>query len=505
MGTAPQNLALPGNPRYQPKSLIPIWGYDNLFRAVGMVELATLRTLAELGYISAKDMATLTPEKEKRILSIRTTAVDKREREVTKHDVRAWVQLAQEILPRLARWIHVPLTSYDALDTARILQFIEAHDTVLETRLVSVAYLLTGKAEEWADVSKIGRTHGQHAVPITAGFWAATIDSRFATNIVELHRARQYLYGGISGPVGGHNATVALDIEKRSLQMQPGMSFEERVLKKLGLKPAPISTQILPPEPLAYYLHACLLCSATLAQLGCDCRQLMRTEIAEIGEPFGEKQSGSSTMVHKRNPITFENLVGMFLRSKAEYLKVLDTLISEHQRDLVGSSLMRDFPIIVINLVKQLEDLLREDKKTGKPFIKRITINTAACRRNLELQKDFTLAEPLYLSLQMAGFKGDAYELVNHCVVERATRENTTLLASLEKECENNKALATAWKVVPESLKNLFGPPTGYTGSKRFGKPSDYSGKARALTHSTCARVRTMLAGLIDPLDTSKL
>ena len=490
------NLALPGNLRYQPKSLIPVFGYDQLFRAVGRVELATLRTLAELDFISQEDIVYLTPEREEQVLSIRTSAVDEREQTVTKHDVRAWVQLAQAILgPKLARWLHVPLTSYDALDTARVLQFTDAHDTVLKTRLVCSVYLLAGKAEDWASIGQSGRTHGQHAVPITIGFWIASIVSRLASNIFTLHHARQDLVGKVSGPVGAHNATIALGIEKRSLEMQPGMSFEERVLKKLGLKSAPISTQILPPEPLAYYLHACLLCSATFAQLGRDCRNLMRTEIAEIGEPFEEGQVGSSTMAQKRNPITFENLEGMFLRSKAEYLKVLETLISEHQRDLVGSSLMRDFPIIVINLVKQLEDLLREDKN-GKPFIKRITINTEACKRNLELQRDFILAEPLYLSLQMAGFKDDAHELVNHTLIRRATRESTTLLVSLETECKTNDALARAWEVVPESLKDLFGPPTGYVGEKHFGKPSDYNGKARILTHSTCARVRAALADL---------
>jgi len=125
------NLALPGNPRYQPKDLQSVFGYDNLFRAVAEVEIATLKTLADIGIIPAATIASLTPGVEQELLAIPTTEVDDVERKVTRHDIRAWVRIAQsKVDPGLRRWIHVPLTSYDALDTARALQFVRGHETV---------------------------------------------------------------------------------------------------------------------------------------------------------------------------------------------------------------------------------------------------------------------------------------------------------------------------------------------------------------------------------------
>ena len=143
--------------------------------------------------------------------------------------------------------------------------------------------------------------------------------------------------------------------------------------------------------------------AAPLAQLGRDCRHLMRSEIAEVGEPFDKGQVGSSTMAHKRNPINFENLEGMYIRTKNEFGKVLDTLISEHQRDLVGSCVMRDFPIIIVNLRQQLDTLLRRKEDDPTPFLARLTVNSDALRKNLLQSAKVILAEPIYIALQITG------------------------------------------------------------------------------------------------------
>ena len=315
--------------------------------------------------------------------------------------------------PGLRRWIHVPLTSYDALDTARALQFVRGHEAV--RRLTDkVIGLIVEQVNSFALRPQIGRTHGQHALPITVGFWFATILSRILTNIQSANSAAEKLVGKISGAVGVYNAQVGLGIAARS----GDKSFEERVLEKLGLKAAPISTQVLPPEPLADYLFSCVKLSAAFGQFGRDGRHLMRTEIAELGEPFEKGQVGSSTMAHKRNPINFENLEGTWIKNQVEFGKVLATMISEHQRDLVGSSIARDFPTIVVNLVNQLNTLLRE--ADGKPFISRISVDEASLKRNFNAQGDAILAEPIYIALQMAGYEGDAHELVNHVAMPRS-------------------------------------------------------------------------------------
>lgn len=450
------NLVLPGNPRYQPQELIPFFGYDNIYKFVADVEIATLETLAEIGAIPEADMNSFTPEDRQMLRAITTTEVDERERKVTKHDIRAWVQIAQSKLDlKIARWVHVPLTSYDALDTARVLQFKQAYVNVTQPKILAVLKEFVDMVEESTDRVQIGRTHGQHALPITVGFWLANILQRLYYNAQQMHAKVDQLRGKISGAVGAYNAQVGLGFHQSS------QAFESMVLERLKLEAAPISSQILPPEPFAYYLHSCCMMSASLAQFGRDCRHLMRTEIGEVTEGFGAHQVGSSTMAHKRNPINFENLEGMWLRTKGEYGKVFDTLISEHQRDLVGSSLYRDFSIIVINLHVQLNTLLRKDEK-GQSFLSRIQIGNLAA--NFDRSKHLVLAEPLYIALQMAGYPGDAHELVNRKLVPTAQITNESLMIELERLAQTDPDIRLAFENIPESVKELFASPENYTG-----------------------------------------
>ncbi len=452
------NLSLPGNPRYQPKDLQPVFGYDNLFQTVAEVEIATMRTLAEIGIIPEADIVSLTLAVEQGLLAIPTSEVDDVEREVTKHDIRAWVRIAQsKVDPGLRRWIHVPLTSYDALDTARALQFVRGHEVVKRLTDRVIGHFVE-QVNTFASLPQIGRTHGQHALPITVGFWFATILSRILTNIQSANSAAEKLVGKISGAVGVYNAQVGLGIAARC----GDKTFEERVLEKLGLKAAPISTQILPPEPLADYLFSYIKLSAALGQFGRDGRHLMRTEIGELGEPFEKGQVGSSTMAHKRNPINFENLEGTWIKSQVEFGKVLATMVSEHQRDLVGSSIARDFPTIVVNLVSQLNTLLRE--VGGKPFISRISVDEASLKRNFEAQGDVILAEPIYIALQMAGYDGDAHELVNHMAMPYSKKQNVSLLDATKWALEQESA-DQAWEKIPPETLHMLEKPAAYTGA----------------------------------------
>jgi len=459
----PRNLALPGNPRYQPVLLRDIFGYDNLFRSVAEVEIATLEVLGAIGIIPRPDIELLTIEVIELLCKISTTEVDAIERAVTKHDLRAWVRRAQEILPEpLRRWAHVPLTSYDALDTARTLQFVRAYESVLKPKIRETVRCFADLTRKFAGQIQIGRTHGQHALPITVGFWFATILNRILRNAAAMECHAEQLVGKISGAVGAYNAQAGLGIREYC----GTKSFEELVLAKLGLKPAPISTQILPPEPLAYFLFSCVMLSAALAQFGRDARHLMRSEIGEITEAFEEGQVGSSTMAHKRNPINFENLEGMWLRTKNEFGKVLDTLISEHQRDLVGSSVARDFPIIIVNLTQQLVTLLRKDKH-GIPFLLRISVDAAACQRNFEKAGDLILAEPLYIALQMAGYEGDAHEFVNRRAIPLATKEHIPLIAAVRAIADDDSEIWSALDRIPPELVHLFRSPKEYVGAAK--------------------------------------
>lgn len=452
------NLTLPGNPRYQPKDLKEIFGYDKLAAVLVEVEVAVLDTLAESGIINIRDRALLTHDIEQKLLAITTTEMDKVEREITKHDMRALVRIMQKILPEpLRRWVHVPLTSYDVIDTARIIQFSRAHKQVIQPKLKPVISILRDQARTNANVVQIGRTHGQHALPVTVGFWFATILNRVLINASEMNRNAEKLAGKISGAVGAFNAQVGLGIDGKL-----DVSFERRVLNRLGIESAPISTQILQPEPLAYYLFSALSLSAAFGQLGRDGRHLMRSEIAELTEPFEKGQVGSSTMAHKRNPLNFENLEGTHVKNTAEFLKILMIMISEHQRDLVGSSVSRDFPTLIVNLTSQLDTLLRTGED-GTPFLKRVCVSKEACTRNFAMQGDTILAEPLYLALQMHGYPGDAHAVINHKAMP-LVNNSRTLVEAVELLTEHDPDLREAWRNIPQDLHVLFLHPENYTG-----------------------------------------
>lgn len=427
------NLMMPGHPRYQPKSLREYFGYDHTYRGLACVEIANIETLATIGVIPAPDIAFLTPEIEETLLGIPATTVDVTERKITKHDVRAWIIEAQKLIPHdLGRWMHVLLTSYDALDTGRIVQYAQAHRKVILPKVVRLIEVLSDLVVEQAEQLQIGRTHGQHALPITVGFWLSTILGRILYNTSEIERYADGLVGKISGAVGAYNAQVGLGITARC---EGGLTFEERVLshRLVGLEAAPISTQILPPEPLGYYLGSLTWMAMVFGQLGRDIRHLMRSEIAEVTEPRSAQQVGSSTMAHKgANPINSEGLEGDAVNTKIEYHRVLDAAISEHQRDLTGSRLARYFPTIPINLTNQLDALLREDEN-GVPFLSRLIINPDNLRANFDKSAHLILSEVLYIAMQTAGYPGDAHKLINDTVAPIAKQTGQNLIAVLEE------------------------------------------------------------------------
>ncbi len=357
--------------------------------------------------------------------------------------------------------MHALLTSYDALDSGRIVQYTRAHQQVVLPTTKEVLLLFVELTRRFGTQLQIGRTHGQHALPITVGFWFATILSRALYNAQHMDVYANALVGKISGAVGAYNAQAGLGIAEKCGQK----TFEERVLKKVGLKPGPISTQIVAPEPLAYYLYASCMLSAALAQFGRDGRNLMRTEIAELAEPFESEQVVSSTMPHKPgNPLNFENTEGQWIRSKNEFGKVMDTLISEHQRDLVGSCVMRDFPIILVNLQYQL-NTLRRKTDDGRTFLSRITVNPQTCRVNLEHSSRVLLAEPLYIALQMAGYEGDAHEFVMRTLVPHVRKNDGSLIGELEKFTKENDDLRNALDHIPSDILDLLSHHETYTGS----------------------------------------
>lgn len=453
------NYALPGNPRYQPKSLVDYFGYDNLYKHVGRVEYAALKNIVRvLVGLKLADKGILKMMDQKVFESLTTSEVDEQERKVTKHDIRAFVQLLKPRLKaEIAPYLHILLTSYDVIDTAAALRYKEAYEMVTRPAVEKLLMELCAMIRRNSGVVQIGRTHGQHAVPITVGFWLATITNRIMQNLISLDFSSRRLVGKISGPVGAYNAYEALGLGKK---ISPQV-FETMVLSELGLIPAPVSTQIVPPEPLADYLFAAVKLSASLAQFANDCRHLMRSEISEIREEYAKGQVGSSTMAHKRNPIVFENIVGAWLKNRAEYFKVMETLVSEHQRDLTGSSLMRDFPTIVVNLQTQLDNLMRRNDE-GKTFLSRIQIDKEALDRNFQQSAGVIMAEPIYIALQLFGYEGDAHKLVNEVLLPKAKEGEMDLYELLMTI--DDPSLKTVLSRMPKEVLEALCHPEKYTG-----------------------------------------
>src|SRR2546425_3202080 len=252
----------------------------------------------------------------------------------TRHDVRALVNVIRAKVPEEARgYVHLGATSYDIVDTANALRYRECVERVLVPTIAALVARCIAMAEAEADTPQIGRTHGRHAEPITFGFGMAEYVSRLGDRIGRLQYFAKRLPGKLSGAVGAYNALGLLTADPRAL--------EERFLASLGLHAAPVSTQIVPPEGWTDLAHACVSALGVMANLADDMRQLQRSEIGEVAESFAAEQVGSSTMPHKRNPVSFENVKSIWKAIAPRMLTTYMDQISEHQRDLTNSASQR--------------------------------------------------------------------------------------------------------------------------------------------------------------------
>ena len=461
----PRVLIMPGNPRYQPDSIIPFWGYDNLVKPLVDVEWALLKVLVKLETIPPEAAIYLTEDVLQKLhVEITTTLQDAIENGITHHDIVALVEAMKEALRRILgeekaslfdRYIHLLATSYDIIDSARILAYKQ---TFCKATLPSMMILISSLREKVLKFSKtvqVGRSHGQHGEPITVGFWLATILERMVNITEHMITNESELKGKFSGAMGACNSQAALGIEKKTQKMF-GKSFEEIVLEELGLEPGPISTQILLPEPLARFLFEYTLLSGALAQLGTDIRQLARSEIKEVIEGFTKDQAGSSAMSHKRNPIRSEGVVGLHTIIKSEFHKVMDTLLSEHNRDATGMSVMREFPGIVVFVQKQIDVMNK--------VIPDLYINKEALKRNFDMNRHLILSEEVHLALILAGYKGDAHHFVNHTLVPISESSGNHLIDELLKLAAEDTELATAVRNIPPRLIELLRSPENVTG-----------------------------------------
>lgn len=307
--------------RYTRPSMGAVWTNENRMRKWLEVELAACGAMAELGLIpseAAEEIARKAYFDPARVEEIEKTV---------KHDVVAFLTDLGEHVGEAAKYIHMGMTSSDVLDTALALQMREAADIILEgfDRLLKA---IAKRALEHRYTPMIGRTHGVHAEPITFGLKMALWYQEMERNRERFRRARENIsYGKISGAVG----TFA--------HLPP--EVEEKVCARLGLKPAPVSSQILQRDRHAEYMATLAIIASSVEKFAVEVRHLQRTEVLEAEEFFSEGQKGSSAMPHKRNPISMEQLSGLARVVRANAMAAMENIPLWHERDISHSSVER--------------------------------------------------------------------------------------------------------------------------------------------------------------------
>ena len=307
--------------RYSREKMAAIWSQENKFQKWLDVEIAACEGWAKLGKIPQKSLSVI---KKKAKFDIKK--IDKIEKEV-KHDVIAFLTNVASYVGPDSRFIHIGLTSSDVLDTAYAQQLKESSDIIIDD-LEELLKVLKNRAKEHKDTVCIGRSHGIHAEPTTFGLKIAVIYDEFKRNLERMKRARDIIsIGKMSGAVG----TFA-NIDPR---------VETYGLKKLGLKPEPVSTQIVHRDRHAEFFTTLAIIASSIEKAAVEVRHLQRTEVLEAEEPFTKGQKGSSAMPHKRNPVLSENLTGLARLIRGYADSAMENIALWHERDISHSSVER--------------------------------------------------------------------------------------------------------------------------------------------------------------------
>jgi len=343
--------------RYTRPEMAAIWTEENKFKAWLEVELCSCEAWAELGVIPREDV-----EKLRKNASFNIDRIYEIEQE-TRHDVIAFTRAVSETLGEERKWVHYGLTSTDVVDTANGYLLKQAN-AILEKDILNFIDILRSQAVKYKDTVMMGRTHGVHAEPTTFGLKLALWYEEMKRNLERFrHAADGVQFGKISGAVGTY-----ANIDPR---------VEEYVCRKLGIKPAPISTQTLQRDRHAEYMATLALIATSLDKFATEIRALQKSEFREVEEPFAKGQKGSSAMPHKRNPIGCENISGLARVIRGHMISAYENVPLWHERDISHSSVER---VILPDATQLLNYMLN---RLGH-IIKNLTVFPENMKRNLE-------------------------------------------------------------------------------------------------------------------------
>ena len=409
--------------RYAREQMKEIWSAENKYRKWLEVEILVCEAWADLGIIPNQAAARI---REKATFSMERMAEIEKE---VRHDVLAFTTAVGESVGEDARYIHFGLTSSDVLDTALALQLVETCDLLLED-MNTLRDTIKEKARKYRNVPMIGRSHGVHAEPITAGHKFLTWLSAANRSIDRIQEAREKVgVGKISGAVGTY-ANVNPQVEKY-------------VCKKLGLKSMDVSTQIVPRDIHADFMSALALTAGILDQMATEIRNLQRTEIREMEEPFAHGQKGSSAMPHKKNPVNCEQISGLSRVIRSNLAACLDNIPLWHERDISHSSVER----VILPDTSILMDylLFRLNKVIGD-----LDVHPENMDKNLNQTGGLIYSQKLLLALVEKGESREhAYDLVQRCALK--AQDGSVSFVEMVKKNEDIAAILS-----PREIETCF-------------------------------------------------
>jgi len=387
--------------RYTRPIMAKLWSPEEKLRIWCLVEFYACEAWYKLGKVPEKDYQIikekLTPYMGKGFTEENIKRVEEIEKE-TKHDVIAFLTHLSEIIGPSARYLHLGMTSSDMLDTAMAWLMKKAMEIIIED-LKRVKDVLKDRAYEFKDTLMIGRTHGIHAEPITFGLKLALWYEELKRNEARLNQALENIsYGKISGAVGTF-AHVPPEVEAY-------------VCEKLGLKPDPISNQIVQRDRYAEYMASLAILGTTVEKIATEIRHLQRTEVLEAEEYFSPGQKGSSAMPHKKNPILSENLCGLARLLKGYLVPALENVALWHERDISHSSVERvivpDATTVADFMLARLEGLL-----------KNLVVYPENMKRNFNLLRGLIFSQQVMLFLTEKGMtREEAYKIVQELAMK---------------------------------------------------------------------------------------
>ncbi len=390
------------------------------------------------------------------------------EEEKTQHNLRALVNVIKRNVPdEISSFVHLGATSVDILDTAQALRMRDVTRKVIIPLLLDLLEDIVLLAEKEADTPQVGRTHGQHAVPLTLGFSLSEFVSRLGKSIMRIESLSSDLRGKFAGAVGAYNAS--------SLLVKDPFAFEQKFLGKLGIEPSEYSTQMVEPEYLLRMLLEINVSFGILANLADDLRHLQRTEIDELREFFSETQVGSSTMPQKRNPWNSEHVKSLWKAFSPRVMTFYMDQISEHQRDMSNSASGR----FAADYIAGFADAAARMKK----IITTIKVDRKRLLENITLHGDMVLAEAAYVLLALSG---------DHNAHERVRVMTLQCEKTGEKLSEALKRDKKVWDLIQRQL----GKTTGEAAEVFFSEPWNYKGKAVEKTRIITSKYKTVIKNI---------